>query len=134
MQNKLLFLLLIPAFLFSCNKPTGIRDFVNGSDSVAINFFKGDGSKDSVVKMIMIRDTVGVKAMADFIESSRTDNMKCGYDGSIHFFKKDMVLKDIDFRMNETGCMHFTFVMNNQVYSTKLSARAKAFLESAKNK
>jgi len=116
------------AFFTSCHDSTGIKDFVAGSDSVAINFYKGDGSMDSVVKVVILRDSAQVATLADFIESKEVEQAKCGYDGSLHFFKKDMVLKDVDFRMNEKDCMQFSFMLNNKIYATRLSGKAKDYL------
>jgi hypothetical protein len=95
---------------------------------VAINFFKGDGSMDTVVKVAMIRDKKQLETLAGYMESTTIENKNCGYDGSIHFFKGGVVLKDINFRMNDAECMHFSFVLDKNVYSTKLSGEAKAFL------
>jgi hypothetical protein len=130
---RLLFLsLLITIICFSCTRPTGIKDLVQSSDSVAINFFKGDGTRDTVVKVMILRDKKQVQDLAGFIESGTIKNVNCGYDGSIHFFKNNMVVKDIDFKMNDAQCMHFSFVLDKNIYSTKLSAEAKTFLEAVK--
>lgn len=125
---RIIFIIALFSFACSCNKPTGIKEFVQHSDSIAINFFKGDGSMDTVVKVVILRDAKQVKDLSEFIEAGRTEDAKCGYDGSIHFFKTGMVLKDVDFRMNDVQCMHFSFVMDNKIYSTKLSPEAKMFL------
>jgi len=114
----------------SCSKPTGVRELIADSDSAAINFFKGDGSMDTVVHVAILRNKKEIEDLAAFIESGTTENFKCGYDGSLHFFKNNAVVKDIDFRMNDAGCMHFSFTMNGKLYSTKLSAAAKQFLQS----
>lgn len=129
---RLLISFFIATLLFSCTKPTGIKDLVQTSDSVAINFFKGDGTRDSVTKVVILRDKKQVESLANYIESGTIEDAKCGYDGSIHFFKSNMVLKDIDFRMNDAQCMHFSFIMDKNMYSTKLSPEAKTFLESVK--
>lgn len=129
------YLLLIGvAILSSCSNPTGIKELVAKSDSAAINFYKGDGSMDTVVHVRIIRDKKEIADLAGFLESAETEHFKCGYDGSLHFFKGNAVIKDIDFRMNEDECMHFSFVMNGKLYSTKLSAAAKQFLESLNKK
>lgn len=121
------------SLLFSCQRPTGIKERVANADSVAINYFKGDGTMDSVVKVVILRDAKQVNALATYMESGQAKDAKCGYDGSIHFFKKGMVLQDVDFRMNDSQCMHFSFVLGDQLYSTKLSPEAKQFLSAAKN-
>jgi len=133
-MKKILTAFLALAFLASCNDATGIKDFVAGSDSVAINFYKGDGSMDAVVKVVVLRDSVQVNTLAGFIEAKQTHHNKCGVDGSLHFFKRDVVLKDVDFRMDEAGCMQFSFFMNGKSYYTELSTKAKGFLSGLKSK
>jgi hypothetical protein len=124
----------ILVLISSCSKPTGIKEVVLSADSVAVSFFKGDGSIDPVLKVIMLRDRKDLEKLADDIESKQTKNFKCGYDGSLHFFKKDIVLKEVQFRMNDPECMHFSFLLDGKLYSTKLSADAKLFLESENRK
>ena len=131
MIRFLLIALAIVSFT-ACNKPTGIKDFVQSADSVAINYFKGDGTMDTVVKVIVLRDKKQISSLADYVEGGATDEARCGYDGSLHFFKNNMVLKDVDIRMNDVQCMHFSFVLDNNRYTTKLSAEAKTFLETGK--
>lgn len=120
----------IVTFVLSCSKPTGIKDLVSGSDSAAINFYKGDGSMDTVVQVVILRNRKEITDLGALLESGINENRKCGYDGSLHFFKNNAVIKDVDFRMNDTECMHFSFVINGKPYQTKLSAAAKQFLES----
>ena len=116
--------------LFSCKNSTGIKEIVSNSDSAAINFYKGDGSMDTVVHVAILRNKKEIADLADFIESGTTENFKCGSDGSLHFFKNNAVIIDVDFRMNDAACMHFSFIMNGKIYSTKLSIAAKQFLQS----
>ena len=120
----------IPTILFSCKSSTGIKENVSNSDSAAINFYKGDGSMDTVVHVAILRNKKEIADLADLIESGTTENFKCGYDGSLHFFKNNAVIMDVDFRMNDAACMHFSFIMNGKLYSTKLSTAAKQLLQS----
>jgi hypothetical protein len=117
--------------LFSCNNTnTAFIEKVKAADSIAINYFKGDGSMDTVVAVKIIKDKQQLEKLTSFIASSGTENYKCGYDGSLHYFKKGMVLQDVDFRMNDVQCMHFSFMLNGQVFATKLPAEARQLLES----
>ena len=133
-MNRLLFFICMIAVFTSCSKPTGIKELLITSDSAAINFFKGDGSMDTVYQFVMIRDKKALESLAGYIESGTIKIKPCGYDGSLHFFKNNMVIKDIDFRMNQPDCMHFSFVINGQLFTTKLSIDAKRFLETVKSK
>jgi hypothetical protein len=120
--------------LFSCTKPTGIKEVISGADSVAINFFKGDGTADTVTNMVMLRDKSQINKLADYVEAAKAEQYKCGYDGSIHIFKRDAVLQDISFSFNDVQCMHFSFLLNHKLFSTKLSAKAVQFLKSVNKK
>jgi hypothetical protein len=125
----------LPAlFLFACTKPTGIKEVITSADSIAINYFKGNGSMDTVVNMVMLKDKSQMNKLADYVEATTTENFKCGYDGSLHFFKRDMVIQDIDFRMNDVQCMYFSFLLNGKVFTTALSPEAKQFLQSVNKK
>ncbi len=128
------YLLLLLPVLFSCTKPKGIKEVIAGADSVAINYFRGDGTADSVTNMVMLRNKSQISMLADYVETDKTENYKCGYDGSIHIFKRDAVLQDIDFSFNDVQYMHFSFLLNNKIFSTKLSAEALQFLKSVNTK
>ena len=119
---------------YSCSKPTGIKDLVLNSDSTAINFFKGDGSRDTVMKVIILRDKKHLQSLVGFIESERTIDQHCGSDGSLHFFKENIVIEDVSFRMNESNCMQFSFLLNGKLFNTRLSPKAKEFLEALNRK
>lgn len=133
MMIKYIVLLLLPA-LFSCTNPSGIKDVIAGADSVAINYFKGDGTADTVVNMIMLKDKSQISKLADYVEAGKEEQYKCGYDGSIHIFKRHVVSQDINFTINDVQCMHFSFLLNNKLYSTKLSAEALQFIKSVNKK
>jgi hypothetical protein len=133
MIKSIVFLLLL-SVLFSCSRPTGIKDVITTADSVAINYFKGDGTADTVTNMVMLKEKNQISKLADYIEAATTENYKCGYDGSIHIFKKDTVVQNIDFSLNDVQCMHFSFLINNKLFSTQLSAEALQFIKSVNKK
>ena len=134
MKMKYIVLLLLLQVLFSCTKPTGIKNVIAGADSVAINYFKGDGTADTVTNMVMLKDKSQISKLADYVEAAITEQYKCGYDGSIHIFKRDVVLQDINFSVNDVQCMHFSFLLNNKLHSTILSAEALQFIKSVNKK
>jgi hypothetical protein len=118
----------------SCNRPnTKIKERISNSDSVAINYFKGDGTMDTVAVVKIVKDKKTMAQLAELISSNAADTVaKCGYDGSLHFFKKNRVVQDIDFRMNDVNCMFFIFTQQGESVATKLSPEAKQLLESIK--
>jgi len=103
------------------------------ADSVAINYFKGDGTIDTVVTVRIIRDKNDVNKLSDYVSANPTNpDAQCGYDGSLHFFKQDSVVTDIYFRMNDEHCMLFSFLEEGKITATVLSADAKQFLETVR--
>ncbi len=122
--------LLAVIVLFSCNNTnTAFIQKVKDADSIAINYYKGDGSMDTVAAVKIVKDKQQIEKFTRFIASAGTENFKCGYDGSLHYFKKGMVLQDVDFRMNDVQCMHFSFMLNGELFATTLKAEAKQLLE-----
>jgi len=130
MKNVIVVLSLF-AVLVSCKRNnTKIKERIINADSVAINFFKGDGSMDTVIAVRIIRDKKTIEQLSDLIGGESTDlNIKCGYDGSLHFFKQNRVEQDIDFRMNDKDCMSFSFKQEGRITATILSPDAKKILE-----
>lgn len=97
---------------------------------MAINWFKGDGSMDTVVAVKIIRDKNSINQLAKLAGGNVNSKTNCGYDGSLHFFKMDKVIQDIRFRMNDENCLHFEFVLEGKPYSTGLNAEARTLLQS----
>lgn len=104
------------------------------SDSVAINYFKGDGTMDTVTLVTIVKDKNTIQQMAEMITANGSAEIKnCGVDGTIHFFKNDMVIKDAAFRMNNDACMHFALKdEQGKAINTELTPAAKQLLEALK--
>lgn len=115
---------------FSCKQSNKeLKERLTLTDSVAINYFKGDGTMDTVVMVRMIKDKNTLNQLSDLIaEDIAKEKINCGYDGSLHFFRTGMVIQDIYFRMNNDDCSQFTFSFNRERSAGKLSAVAKKIL------
>ncbi len=118
--------------LISCNHSNKeLKKRITHSDSMAINYFKGDGTMDTVVVVKIIRDSSKMQLLTNFItESSAATKAPCGYDGSLHFFKMNQVVEDIYFRMNDKKCMYFFFKEKGKNSATELSKEAKELITS----
>jgi len=129
-QMRIILVIAISLLLFSCRHDNKeLREKLIVADSAAINYFKGDGSMDTVVTVKIIRDKNVITQLGDFISSDIIKEEKsCGVDGSIHFFKTDMVIQDIYFRMHNDACSQFTFLFDKENHASKLSAEAKKLL------
>ncbi len=125
-------MLVVVCMLLSCNHSNkAIEERITNSDSLAINYYKGDGSIDTVVAVIIVRDRQKINQLAKLISNRSVEgDYKCGYDGSLHFFKMNSVIQDIDFRMNNGDCMYFSFLLNNKSQATAMSAAAKELISS----
>lgn len=86
---------------------------------------------DTVVAVKIIRDKKVIENLSALICAALAKpSIKCGYDGSLHFFKNNMVVKDIDFRFNDAACRYFTFKQSGKLTASVLSAEAQKLLES----
>lgn len=125
-------LILIACLLLTTSCRTLPKEFhekLATSDSVAINYFKGDGSMDTVVAVKIIRDKASIEKLTALITATSAEvKNNCGYDGSVHYFKNNIVIQDIDFRMNKDNCNQFTFTLEGQKTATVLTNEANAFL------
>jgi hypothetical protein len=132
-MKQIVYILIATLLLISCNKNAKeLKERITGADSVAINFFKGDGNMDTVVMVKIIRDSATIGHLVDLVTGSSAVMKKgCGTDGSLHFFKSDMVIQDIDFRMGDE-CSLFLFTMNGKRAASRFSVEARAFLNDIK--
>jgi len=136
-QMKIISTIIVAIIIFSSCKYSNkeLNQQLVLADSVAINFFKGDGTMDTVVQVRMVKDKRIMTELSSFItEHMANEKNNCGYDGSLHFFKNNMVMQDIYFRMNnnDDGCNQFTYLFNRQKHAGKLSAAAKKLLQQLK--
>ena len=131
MKNSLLLYGLV-FIISSCNQSNDlIKEQIIHSDSVAINYFKGDGTMDSVVLVKIIKDQKIIDQLTDFVsQNNRKMNYSCGVDGSLHFFKMNKVIQDVNFGMNESGCSYFSFTLQGKMQATELSSGAKELIVS----
>ncbi len=129
-MKYILFILTLIVFT-SCKQPvTQLPAKVAASDSMAINWFKGDGTMDTVTGVNIIKDKNSIGTLAKMAGGYVTEKKNCGYDGSLHFFKDNQVIQDVRFRMNDAQCTHFEFVLDGKLYVTELKPEAKTLLES----
>jgi hypothetical protein len=129
-MRRIVIIIVTAVLFFSCKQNNkALKERLTVADSVAINYFKGDGSMDTVVLVKIIRDKNTLHQLSNLITDELTEEKPgCGYDGSIHFFKDNMVIQDIYFSMHKAGCSQFSFLFNRQRSAGKLSDSAKKLL------
>ena len=70
-----------------------------------------------------------IEQLIGFVTSGGNQEInKCGFDGSIHFFKMNKVVQDIDFRIGEEKCNQFSFLLLGQYHVAALDGDAKKLL------
>jgi uncharacterized GH25 family protein len=133
-MKKSLLIFSLVLIILSCNQSNAlIKEQINHSDSVAINYFKGDGTMDTVVAVKIIKDPKIINQLADFVAQKNKDlDYSCGFDGSLHFFKMNKVIQDVNFGINAAGCQYFYFILKGKSQGTELSAAAKELIVSLK--
>lgn len=133
-MKKIIAFTILSLLFISCNKAgKQLKERIADSDSAAINYFKGDGTMDTVVAVKIIRDKQILDQLTNLLTADGAAyKNNCGVDGSIHYFKKNRVVQDIEFRMNKADCTQFSFLMNGKTAATALSAEAKKLLEVVK--
>jgi hypothetical protein len=129
-MKKVLYLFTVILIAASCNKAgKQLKERIIDADSLAINYFKGDGSMDTVIAVKLVRDKNTINQLVNYVSAASGDKTnKCGFDGSLHFFKMNSVIQDIDFRMTEGDCNQFTYLVNGKYYASPINEEAKKLL------
>ncbi len=114
----------------ACHTPDNtLRAFLSGTDSVAINYFTGDGRMNTVKAVKIIKERQNIeKLIKECTAEKLKEEKRCGVDGSLHFFRHDTVIADIYFRMNDEKCRRFWYVFKGKSAATRLGSNASALL------
>ena len=123
MRNFLFFILLIS--FYSC-KQSAIKQSFSSADSLVIHF--KDEQAGVVTKTVQTTESNAMNRMIEFIDAKETEQFKCGYDGKMFFYTKDQKIQEVDFKMKNDSCIHFSFLLNGNLISTKMSGEAIDFL------
>lgn len=135
-MKNFIIIFIVALFITGCsNTAKQLKEKIINADSAAINYFKGDGTMDTVVAVKIIKDKQSIEQLTSFITgNSASVKNNCGYDGSVHYFKNDAVIQDIFFNTSIESCRCFQFVLNGKRGSTQLSDEAGKLLFAIKLK
>jgi hypothetical protein len=117
-------------FLTSCKQQNvQLKERIQNSDSVAVNYFKGDGTMDTVVVVRIVKNKDVLNRLTNLIaERVIKKKSNCGVDGSLHFFKNNIVIQDVYFRLNGEDCRQFSFSIDRLQQAGELPEAAKQLL------
>ena len=123
---KLLFIFLLPFAFISC-KQSAIKQSFSSADSLVIHF--KDENAGVITKTVQTAELKAIKRIIDFIDAKETEQFNCGYDGKMFFYNKGQQIQEVDFKMKNDSCNHFSFLVNRKLTSTKMSDEAVDFLD-----
>jgi hypothetical protein len=106
---------------------SGVRQSFSSADSLVI-YFK-DERAGLVTKTVQTTESKAISRMIDFIDARETEAFKCGYDGKMFFFNKGKPMQEVDFKMTNDSCDHFSFLLNNKLMYTRMNNEAVDFLD-----
>lgn len=124
-MKSILFIALF-LLLMSCSNKGDIA--VSSSDSLVIQY-KSIPSGE-VLKTVTTAEPNAIKKLAQFVEEGKSEEFKCGTQGSLIFFNKGTVKREVLFAFSKSGCQHFIWNDEHQVmHDVKMSNEAAAFLK-----
>jgi uncharacterized protein YcfL len=118
--------LLVIVFLCSC-KQSAIKNSFSSADSLVIHFKNEQAG--IITKTIQTTELKAINRMIDFMDGKETENYKCGYDGKMFFYTQGQRIQEVDFKMTDDACNHFSFLMDGKLVSTKMKSEAVDFLD-----
>jgi hypothetical protein len=125
MRNLMLSSYLLLSFC-SC-KPSAIKQSFSSADSLVIHFKNEQAGV--VTKTVQTTESKAISNIIDFIDAAETENFKCRYDGKLFFYNNGQKIQEVDFKMKDPICNHFSFLISGKLISTKLSKEAADFLD-----
>ncbi|HEX2787085.1 MAG TPA: hypothetical protein VHP32_04205 [Ignavibacteria bacterium] len=123
-MKRFLFLIILIAFAGCGDSIKGTLDKqLMGVDKVKIYFTNIVPTKDTATEqraIITITNLDTVNMLAQSITDETSEFYKCGYTGTIEFFKDNISISNMQFNlMNE--CNHIVFRVKDNIYSKKIS-------------
>ena len=121
-----LFILFIGMIVCSC-KPSPVKQSFSSADSLVIHF--KDEQAGVVNKTVQTAESKAIRRIIEFIDAKETELFKCGYDGKMFFYNRGKQIHEVDFKMKNDSCNHFSFLLNGKLVSTRMKNEAIDFLD-----
>ena len=119
--------ILIMIMILTGCKQSAIKQSFSSADSLVIHF--KDEQAGVVNKTVQTTESNAMSRMIEFIDSKETEQFKCGYDGKMFFYHNGQEIQEVDFKMKNDSCNHFSFLLNGKMISTKMNNEAVDFLD-----
>ena len=125
-MKSFLFIIAAVTLLCSC-KQSVIKQSFSAADSVVIHF--KDEQAGIITKTVQTAESKAINRIIEFMDAKGTEQFECGYDGKIFFYNKGQRMQEVDFKMKDPACNHFSFLINGKITNTKMSNEAIDFLD-----
>lgn len=121
------FVLLSIIILTFCNcRQSIVSQSFSSADSLVVHFKNEQAGE--ITKTVQTADVKAIRRMTEFIDGKESELFKCGYDGKMFFFSKRQKVQEVDFKMKDITCNHFSFLLDGKLMSTKMNNEAIDFL------
>ena len=107
---------------------SAINKQLSGSDSLVINF--NNPQSTTLNKTVTTTEKTAIKKLINYVDSKTSEAYKCGYDGSMLYYKKGILTGDVSFNYSGDGCHHFISDVDGKFIPTTMSNEAANFLKS----
>jgi hypothetical protein len=114
-------------FLFSSCKQSAIRQSFSSADSLVIHFKNEQAGE--ITKTVQTPESKAIRRIVEFMDAKEIAIPECGFDGKMFFYNKGQRIQEVDFKMKNDSCNHFTFLLNGNQIATKMSSEAVDFLD-----
>lgn len=111
----------------SCKQQSSFGKKLTDSDSLVIQFT--DSISGNVIKSMQATDPKAIEKLSRFVDAKQAEVYKCGYNGTMKFYKKGTLNGDVSFHYSNPDCRHFLYSEADQLVSTKMSNEAADFLK-----
>jgi len=125
-MKSYLFITATVILLCSC-KQSAIKQSFSGADSVVIHF--KDEQAGVITKTVQTAESKAINRIIEFMDAKGTEEFKCGNDGKMFFYSNGEKMQEVDFKMKDPACNHFSFLIDGKITSTKMSDEAIDFLD-----
>ena len=113
--------------LFCSCKQSVVRQSFSAADSVVIHF--KDEQAGVITKTVQTAESKAIYRIIEFMDAKATEQIECGHDGKMFFYNKGQKMQEVDFKMKDPACNHFSFLINGKITSTKMSGEAIDFFD-----
>jgi len=109
--------------LSSCSNSivSSFKKELKDSDKIKIYFYKNDTSKSGKFESIVnIDDKSEIQNFINCISEKDEPFYKCGFTGSIEFFKNNLSIINMEFNV-QPGCRHIIFKFRDTMFSKDIT-------------